>query len=749
MKLSTKQIGCIIGLVCVVICVIMILTMCTGSPVQESTPTGESTEASETTEMTTEATTEPSEETTEEATEETTEETTESELNYYVPSTNTSVGSPGSTGSIDEEDTTATEPTKPVEQILDPGTEGNPYSDVVTQFPGEVETVNIPVGGAVHYAVYYADGTKLTIEDANAYVVYNGVTYESVEGVVTVELAYAYPGAPAQFQVGSKAEAEMAYDLLFTAPLGSPSNPEAVETIESLPVAQVKYNEDGYSYTWTPAQTGYLTVTVSDLLAVSEVVEGMEAADPVYDVILRVGSTTIKLSEAGVTDEATGVTSVTIAAYQDTPVTIQAVVSADEYGNPYPQASLTLNGSFTADPAATNGEEETESTTPTEPEETEPTEPTESEGVNYTVVVTDYDGGVKTNVVVQFLKDGEVVAMQPVNAKGVATATLASGDYTVALVFSGEALYYEDSAAVVTAEVPKYTAKVTSTVTTTYQDLYVGKAYDVSAGGTYVTMQSNVVNYFIFTPTESGTYQFTTSDPEAVISYWGASTAYIADMTSGTDYKDNVFTLNIKESNLGAAYILGITGAKDCILEITRTGDAVLDDSDVEPEIYELKKQPEAYTLTLSSGQELTYVDLTAKTSAYELVLNTADGYYHLGSKNGPVMYVDLGPDAPYVSMYNLLGFTGFGGTSLSQRFYDEEGKLLRKEDYTEAMMAYVECIDETYGVYPLDEDLAYMLQQAGDFKGWWDETNGNYLFEELEGFNPELGWMFACCYIQ
>ena len=78
---------------------------------------------------------------------------------------------------------------------------------------------------------------------------------------------------------------------------------------------------------------------------------------------------------------------------------------------------------------------------------------------------------------------------------------------------------------------------------------------------------------------------------------------------------------------------------------------------------------------------------------------------------------------------------------------YDEAGNAVRREDYTVCMQAYASNTDSKYGVYPLTEDLVYMLQQGGARKGWWDPENGNYLFGEVTDMNPENGWMFAVCY--
>ena len=156
-----------------------------------------------------------------------------------------------------------------------------------------------------------------------------------------------------------------------------------------------------------------------------------------------------------------------------------------------------------------------------------------------------------------------------------------------------------------------------------------------------------------------------------------------------------------------------------------------------------------AKAFKLPAGTKLTQVDLTAATDEYNLVADD-NGIYHLGDKNGPVVYIKLGQGAPYVSMYDMLGMTGFGGTRFGRKFYDENGNFLRKESYNEAMLAFTGAVDPNTGVYPLTEDIAYMMQMGGQDKGWWDATHPNFLFKDENDeidttINLELAWLFAC----
>ncbi len=374
----------------------------------------------------------------------------------------------------------------------------------------------------------------------------------------------------------------------------------------------------------------------------------------------------------------------------------------------------------------------------TEPEPTSKT---------YTVAVTDYYGEAIKSAVVSIFSDGAMVTMQPVNDSGVVAVELPIGSYSISLAFTdGVTRHY--TAGSLTPDDPNVTVKVARDVSSRTEELYGDPIHFVDIGGTYVTLQKDVDNYFFFEPTGEGVFKFTTSDPAAKISYWGSNPHFIWDQTENTDYNNNAFTLTVREDNLGASYIIGVTGADSTIIEITLIGGPTFDpEYDAVWEEYEPKKP--AQNFKLPSGTKLTQVDLTASTDTYNLVLDD-NGIYHIGSKTGPVVYIKLGQGAPYISMYDLLGMSGFGGTRFGKMFYDADGNFVRKESYNEAMLAFTGAVDPNAGVYPLTEDLAYMMQMGGQYKGWWNPSNGNFLFKDGDGnqdlsINLEIAWLFAC----
>ena len=91
--------------------------------------------------------------------------------------------------------------------------------------------------------------------------------------------------------------------------------------------------------------------------------------------------------------------------------------------------------------------------------------------------------------------------------------------------------------------------------------------------------------------------------------------------------------------------------------------------------------------------------------------------------------------------------------TGVTRHFFDKDGVFQKKESYTECLLEYISCMDEKTGVYPLTEDLKYIIQNSGEQNGWWDPQE-NYIFleqsgEKVVGINADIAWLFMCCYTE
>ena len=57
-------------------------------------------------------------------------------------------------------------------------------------------------------------------------------------------------------------------------------------------------------------------------------------------------------------------------------------------------------------------------------------------------------------------------------------------------------------------------------------------------------------------------------------------------------------------------------------------------------------------------------------------------------------------------------------------------------------------CLDSTYGVYPLNDDLMHMVKYGGDQMGWWKKGEANYLFGSTT-VDEATAWLSLCCYVK
>lgn len=370
----------------------------------------------------------------------------------------------------------------------------------------------------------------------------------------------------------------------------------------------------------------------------------------------------------------------------------------------------------------------------------------ESDLIAYTVKAVDYYGNEIPGLKLSFKQNGAVKTSATTDSKGAVTTKLASGNYTVSVPAS---YYTDESKAVLSENKTSVTITVIDRVNGDTGSLYGAETYFVYEGATYLDgMQSNVDNYFLFQPEVSGVYRITTTDPSAEVSYWG-NTFFLNEQPEIV--VNNAFELNIKPSNIGGTHVIGITGSSDCILIVEWISEAILNESDLELVAYEASSVPVATTVSIPSGKTLAYVDvLNGKAEDYVLTKD-GNGVYYL---NGKQVYVHLGLGAPYLVLSDFIGVTNtYAANPFYQFVYDDNGIPIYKEDYVGLLTQYCKCMDQKTGLYPLTDDLMYIIKNGGDNKGWWDASNPNYIFLDTNqnqlDVNEEIAYMYNFCWFE
>ncbi|MBR4971535.1 MAG: hypothetical protein IKY59_01030 [Oscillospiraceae bacterium] len=393
----------------------------------------------------------------------------------------------------------------------------------------------------------------------------------------------------------------------------------------------------------------------------------------------------------------------------------------------------------------------------------------------YKVTVLGVDGQPATDgVIVRFLKNGQEVAMQKTNANGVAAKELDRDDYTVEIMFinANASYYYDPANMTLSAEKTELTVELANQAVKAESTLFAGgqdhDAYRVDAGLTHVTLAANGRTYFLFTPSESGVYRLSTVGDTYVVGYFGGP-HFVQEMNAG-EADGNATLVNVTPDNIGTngtgttVLVIGVDNpgtAVETMLKVERVG-AYVDHS---IPVVTYKTTGKLTPWTMPAGATTSSFDLTKPTGTYNLVLDEATGFYHLDSVDGPLVLVCLGTASNKLLKYAASYDTILQTVGVNKYFTDADGNYTHREDYGQCLIDYIGlcdavtgqytggCVDRATGLYPLTDDLMYIIQQNGDHQGWWNLNGPNYLFKDPNGnndvtINNEIAWLFMCVYM-
>ena len=265
------------------------------------------------------------------------------------------------------------------------------------------------------------------------------------------------------------------------------------------------------------------------------------------------------------------------------------------------------------------------------------------------------------------------------------------------------------------------------------------------------------MSYFVFRPTHEGVYKISfISDANIEIGYYGSPLTVATSKVSRTEIVDNAFEIEVRKINLGQTpetttpYVIGLKPAsaetKGCVLTVEWIKDPEFNPIDVawqtvRPTEADLKKITDYFAST-SIADTAVFKDLDITDENLTVVYNETDGFYHYNTVDGPVVYLRIGTKSPYLDDLLTVCETG----QLGAYFYDAEGKFLRKESYNELISDYAGVSTERDKVCPLNKQLAEVLKNAGETKGWWKTGTALYLFGN-ELIPTDTAWLFACGY--
>ena len=383
--------------------------------------------------------------------------------------------------------------------------------------------------------------------------------------------------------------------------------------------------------------------------------------------------------------------------------------------------------------------------TPEDGTETEPN----AETVSYTVSVIGSDGKARQGALVSFVKGEEQVGSMPTAADGTVTMDLAPDTYDVVIGnILGEK--YNTEGCVVTPESPSLTVRLGG-VPTPGEEIYAYsealgdyKEYNalrISEGNYFINVDAQDMTYYLFVASRGGTFRLSADESLPIsIGYYG-STSFVLTESVVTE-QDNAICVDVfDDMAFQYAFVIGVraedASVGECMLSVEYLSERETTENDVP--WTDLMPADELEKYTLGAG---TITDFAVDSAEIGLVYSEADGYYHVGSEDGPVVLVNLGNDSKYMDALT----TVCSSMRLGVYVYDENGKLVSKDSYNEMIWAYNEKADGGY--YPLDDTLMNMLKVVGDYMGWYDPASPMYLFEGV-ALEPANAYLFACVYLK
>ncbi len=419
-------------------------------------------------------------------------------------------------------------------------------------------------------------------------------------------------------------------------------------------------------------------------------------------------------------------------------------------------------------PSTQSSNDTTSSTAPstTQSSTSGDTQDKDPELIDYTIKAIDAFGNdLEVSVIVEMFKDGESLGEKPIR-RGSAVYKLEPGEYTFELKPMEGEFYYNKNECKLDEEVTEKTITLYDYANNdNKQEIWIYDeslldhvgydAVEVTEGGSYVTIDRPELSYFIFTPTRGGIYKFSYESSKSVtIGYFGSPHNVL--QACPVEVVDGSFEIEVKNEgvNIGndggtTQMVIGIRSftVKGCVLKIERVGDAKVDLPFTDVAVDKSAIKQDNY---LNSE----FVDFDVTDSSLSVVFNENDGFYHLNTVDGPIIFVRINnalikSSTEEETIYAYLpSFITMSETDrLCKYFYDADGNVVLKESYNDLFYGY-EALCGTNGMYPLNEQLATVIKNIGEHKGWFDLDGALHIFGENAGsVVKENAWLFACTY--
>lgn len=264
---------------------------------------------------------------------------------------------------------------------------------------------------------------------------------------------------------------------------------------------------------------------------------------------------------------------------------------------------------------------------------------------------------------------------------------------------------------------------------------YAISSTKLTVGDNAVATLETSTTLYVFQP-QVGAYRIEVADAAATLTRWNGSKFFVAGMAETA--VDGVLMWEC--ASAGQVMLVGLSGVTSATITISEVEGYVPPEMLVFEPYVNVHTPVEGFSLP---DDELTRVDIMQP----QTLVADADGIYHLGNADGPILYVNMCA-ATYADLYACYYPTsGTGALSLHGRYENADGKLCGYE-FLDAMRPYAEALDGD-GYYYLTVDLAAYLQTYGVDQGWFRKDSSPFTLIKQGRFIEESAWLVNAYYVE
>lgn len=154
------------------------------------------------------------------------------------------------------------------QEIIGAGSKSQPYLETPSS-DMTLKTVEVPAGKALYYDIYRVGGMYLEINDADAYVIYEGTRYDAYDGTVGFTVGSALASDAVSFQIGNSGTVAKSFELSFYNLYGTFENPEYIDSFTKpqwINTSLYEGNDKGYTYKYIAEKDGTIRFYVNNSL---------------------------------------------------------------------------------------------------------------------------------------------------------------------------------------------------------------------------------------------------------------------------------------------------------------------------------------------------------------------------------------------------------------------------------------------------------------------------------------------------